>query len=324
MPKAMRDARLVAALVYDGLCTFEFGIVAEVFGLERPEMGADWYRFVPVAEVPGPVRAGGGIQVVARHGLDVLARAGTIVVPGWGIDRPPASPALAQALRAAHAEGARLVTICSGAFLPAELGLLDGRRATTHWRYAARLTERFPAVRVDPGVLYIDEGDVLTSAGSAAGIDLLLHVVRKDFGAAAANSVARRLVVPPHRAGGQQQFIDQPVPRVREGRLAPLLDAVRARPAEDWSIARMAALAGFSARTFVRRFRALTGAAPGDWLIATRVDVARHALETSGAALADIAEACGLGSVENLSRQFRRRVGVPPGEYRRAFKASLV
>ena len=314
-----RDRRAVTALLYDGLATFEFGIVTEIFALERPEIGADWYRFATCSEHGGTVTAGGGVRVAPAGGLEALEEAGTIVVPGWRRDRPAPAPALASALLRAHGEGARIVTICSGAFLPAALGLLEGRTATTHWRYAAELKARHPAIEVLPEVLYVDNDDILTSAGSAAGIDLLLHVVRQDFGAAAANTVARRLVMAPHREGGQQQFIDRPVPTAREGRLAQLLDEIRARPAEDWPVARMAGYAAMSERSFARRFRAMTGMAPGAWLIRTRVDTARDLLEGSRLHLAQIAEIAGFAAPESLARQFRRRYGVPPAAYRRNF-----
>ena len=214
--------RLVVALAYDGLCTFEFGVAVEIFGLDRPEMGADWYRFRVAAADAGPMRAMGGIRVSVDGGLSLLERAGTIIVPGWrGADQPVPAP-LVRALRRAHAKGARLLSFCSGVFVLAATGLLDGRRATTHWRYTERLAQAYPRIGVVADVLYVDEGSLLTAAGTAAGIDLSLHLIRRDWGTAAANSVARRLVVPPHRDGGQAQFIEAPVPAAREGgRLGP-------------------------------------------------------------------------------------------------------
>ncbi len=194
--------RFVVVLAYDGLCTFEFGVAVEIFGLPRPEMGPDWYRFAVAGLDPGPMRAEGGVRLLADGGLELLERAGTIVVPGWRGADEPVPGALATALRAAAARGARILSICSGVFVLAAAGLLDGRRATTHWRHAEALAARHPGIRVTPDVLYVDEGPILTSAGSAAGIYLCLHLVRRDFGPAAANAVARRLVVPPHRDGG--------------------------------------------------------------------------------------------------------------------------
>ena len=203
--------RDVAVLVYDGLCTFEFGIAVEMFGLPRPEFD-DWYRFGLCAVDDGPMRAAGGMRVLAEGGLDGIARAGTVIVPGWrGVDSPPPA-ALLDALRKAHARGARLMSFCSGVFVLAASGLLDGRRATTHWRYVQALAERFPRIQVEPEVLYVDEGDLLTSAGSAAALDLSLHLIRRDFGPEMANAVARRAVVPAHRDGGQAQFIQSPLP----------------------------------------------------------------------------------------------------------------
>src|ERR1700761_7065054 len=213
----------VVVLAYDGLCTFEFGIAYEVFGLARPEMGEGWYRFSVAGVEPGPLRAGGGLTVGVDRGLELLEEADLVVVPGWrAIDAPVPEPLVA-ALRAAHARGAKVMSLCSGVAVLAASGLLSGRRATTHWRYVAAIAARYPDVMLDAGVLYMDEGSIMTAAGSAAGIDLCLHVVRRDFGADAANSVARRLVVPPHREGGQAQFIAAPVPEEREGiRLGPL------------------------------------------------------------------------------------------------------
>src|SRR5689334_8425558 len=211
------ENRLVVALAYDGLCTFEFGVAAEIFGLDRPEMGNAWYRFRVAAIEPGPLRALGGISVAADGGLALVENAGTIIVPGWRGADSPVPQRLLKALRRAHKRGARLLSFCSGVFVLAATGLLDGRRATTHWRYSDALASAYPEVTVVPDVLYVDEGNVLTAAGSAAGIDLSLHLVRRDWGAAAANSVARRLVVPCHRDGGQAQFIEAPVPEATEG-----------------------------------------------------------------------------------------------------------
>lgn len=320
------DPRLVVALAYDGLCTFEFGVAVEVFGLPRPELGPGWYRFAVAAEAPGtPLRATGGVAVVADGGPELLEAAGTIVVPGWrGLDAPVPGPIRA-ALRAAHARGARLLSLCSGAAVLAAAGLLEGRRATSHWRYCAALAARYPGTRWDPGVLYVDEGSVMTAAGSAAGIDLCLHLVRRDFGPEVANAVARRLVVPPHREGGQAQFIPRPVPRERAGgsRLAAVLDAVRARPAEDWSVERLAREAALSPRGLHRRFREATGMSPGAWLLATRLDHARELLEGPGAPpVEEVAALAGFGSAATLRHHFRARLGTSPAAYRARFGAA--
>ena len=229
----------VACLAFDGLAPFELGVAAEVFALARPELGVgDWYAFELCAPHAGPLRVVGGFEVVAPHGLEALGRADTIVVPG--VPDPHADPPepVLEALRAAHARGARVVSICSGAFALAAAGLLDGREAATHWRYAALLAERFPAVRVNAGVLYVDGGQVLTSAGTAAGIDLCLHLVRRDHGAEIANRVARRMVVAAHRDGGQAQFIEQPVAPRRARRPGRARDGARAGPARRAALGR--------------------------------------------------------------------------------------
>lgn len=320
MPKCPEStSRTVAALLYDGLGTFEFAIAAEVFGLDRPEFGNDWYRFVSCSEGKRPVRANGHVSIAPEADLDELAAAGTIVIPGWRSDGAAPSAAVAEAVRTAHARGARLVTICSGVFLIAALGLADGRTVTTHWKYADRLKALYPALRVDPDVLYIDGGDILTSAGSAAGIDLLLHIVRNDFGPDRANQVARRLVMPPHRDGGQAQFIERPVPREPNSRLAALLDAVRSRPGEEWTIRHMADAAAMSQRTMIRRFKDSLGLSPGEWLTETRVDTARQLLEAGAASIEEVADIAGFGSVATLRHHFRNRVGVSPARYRARF-----
>ncbi|MHB8812457.1 MAG: transcriptional regulator FtrA [Steroidobacteraceae bacterium] len=323
MPKARRARnRLVAALLQEKVATFELGIVAEIFGLQRPEMGPDWYRFVTVAEEQRPLRATGGFQVCPEAGLEMLAQAGTIVIPGWRTDGVPPSPEVRTALSDAYARGARLVSICSGAFLLAACGLLAGRRATTHWLYADKLQALHPDIEVNPDVLYVDEEQVLTSAGSAAGVDLMLHIVRKDFGARAANEIARRMVMAPHREGGQAQFIDRPVPRRADDRLGSLLESVRRRPAERWTIARMARRVAMSQRTFIRRFHESTGMGPGEWVIAARLEVARFLLESTAADLDEVAQSSGFGNPATLRHHFRRRIGLTPTAYRASFGAT--
>jgi AraC family transcriptional activator FtrA len=284
-------------------------------------MGPDWYRFAVCAVEPGLLCATGGFRIMADGGLDLLEEAGTIVIPGWrGALSEPVPPALIAALREAHARGARLMSICSGVFVLAAAGLLSGKRATTHWRYVERLSGAYPDIRVEPNVLYVDEGSVLTSAGSAAGIDLCLHVVRHDFGAEAANRIARRLVVPPHREGGQAQFVERPVPPPREGmRFGPLYDRMRARLAEEQPVDALAAEVGMSRRTFLRRFKAATGMPPGEWLLAERLLRARELLETTAHSIDDIAAATGFGSPATLRRHFRARLGTSPAAYRGRF-----
>jgi AraC family transcriptional activator FtrA len=312
--------RHVAILAYDQLCMFEFGIAVEVFGLPRPEFaGLDWYSHEIVGIEPGPYRSTGGIRVDAPHDLGRLEQAGLIIVPGWRGAKQPVPAELVDALRAAHARGARIATLCSGVFVPAGAGLLDGRRATTHWRYAGTLAEDHPSITVEPDILYVEDGNLLTAAGSAAGIDLCLHIVRQDFGAAVANTVARRLVLPAHREGGQAQYVARPVARERRGRLGPLLDDLRGRLDEDWSIARMAAAARLSERTLIRHFNDSTGLSPLNWLIAERVERCKELLETTALDLDAIAEASGFRTQETLRHHFRTRTGISPSAFRRQF-----
>ncbi|OCP38732.1 transcriptional regulator FtrA [Ensifer sp. LC163] len=311
---------LVVALAYDGLCTFEFGVAVEMFGLPRPEMGEGWYRFAVAAIEPGELRATGGIRLVADGGLDLLAEAGTIIVPGWRGADTPVPEALCRALRAAHAGGARVLSICSGVFVLAAAGLLSGLRATTHWRYTDKLKTLYPDIEVVPDVLYVDSGAVLTSAGSAAGIDLCLHLIRRDFGSDAANRVARRLVVPPHRDGGQAQYIERAVPEVHESaRLGPLIDRMRARLGEDFSIAALAKSVGMSERTFLRRFEAATGTTPARWLLGERLARARQLLEESTLGMEQVAEVSGFGSTQTLRHHFRQQLSTTPAAYRATF-----
>jgi AraC family transcriptional activator FtrA len=322
MPKSSQP--LVVILAYDGLCLFEFSCAVEIFGLSRPEMGSHWYRCAIAAAEPGPLRGIGGLRVQADGGLELLADAFMAVIPGWraqGQETPP-EPLLA-ALRQAHARGCRLVSICAGAFVLAAAGLLAGRRATTHWRHVETLANAHPDITVEPGVLYVDEGSVLTSAGSAAGLDLCLHLVRRDFGAKAANRVARRLVIAGHREGGQTQFIERPVPRRAGSRLAPLLDRVRSRLDERWPIERLAVEAGMSMRGIHRHIRDATGLAPGQWLLAERIARAREMLEESNASVEHVARHVGFGAAATLRNHFRKIVGVSPATYRTRFAAEV-
>lgn len=310
---------LVVALLYDGLCTFEFGITAEIFGLPRPEMGPAWYRFASCAIEDGPIRAQGGFSLIPDHGPDLLDRADIVVVPGWrGADAPVPDP-LCQRLRDAHARGARLASICSGAFVLAATGLLDGGPATTHWRYADALRARHPAITVDHASLYCAHGRLYTSAGSAAGLDLLIDIVRQDFGLDAANSVARRLVMPAHRTGGQAQFLERPVPTRRHTEIAPLLDRIRSSLSTRWTVQRMAADCHMSRRTFLRRFTEATGSPPGEWLVAERIEAAKRELIAAHRPLDDLAAATGLGTPDTLRHHFKKQVGLTPTEYRARF-----
>ncbi|MFC6633178.1 transcriptional regulator FtrA [Microbulbifer taiwanensis] len=313
----MPTNRSVALLAYDGLCTFEFGVAVEVFGLPRPEM-PEWYDFRVCAVEPGPLRATGGIQVLADGGLEDLQSAGTIVVPGWkGVD-VPVPEELREALRSAHGAGARLVSICSGVFVLAATGLLSGRRATTHWRYAQKLAAAYPEIQVQAEVLYVDEGDLLTSAGSAAGLDLCLHIVRRDFGARVANQVARRLVIPPHRDGGQAQFVEAPLPE-RRAEISALFDWVRRNLHRELSIDSLAERANMSQRTLIRRFHETVGCAPKQWILRERINRARNLLESGSQPIDRIAAESGFGSAENLRHHFREQLHTSPAAYRRRF-----
>lgn len=311
-----KESPLVCAIAYDGLCTFEFGIAVELFGLSRPEFD-DWYRFAVVKAEPGPIRAVGGITMDAEDDLTLLQQASLIIVPGWRGAETPVPEALRHALQSAHANGARIASICSGVFVLAAAGLLDGKNATTHWRYTDLLAAKFPQINVDPDVLFFENDGIYTSAGSAAGLDLGLHIIRQDFGAKAAASVARRLVLPAQRDGGQRQFIPRPEPKARIGSgLAALQDRVRATLNEDWPIERMAQTAGTSSRTLARRFHEELGTTPLSWLKVERVTRAAELLETDHIPLADVWDICGFGSAETFRRDFRKVMGVPPAKYR--------
>ncbi|MNO74018.1 HTH-type transcriptional regulator CdhR [compost metagenome] len=310
---------LVAILAYDGLCTFEFGIAVEIFGLARPEFDFPWYSHQIAAVDQGPMRAMGGIQVLADGGLELLQEARTIIIPGWR-DRQAAVPEeLLTALRQAHARGARLLSICSGVFVLAATGLLDGRGATTHWRYTTELAERFPNILVDPNVLYVDSGQLITSAGSAAGIDACLHLVARDFGTQVANSVARRLVMSPQRTGGQAQFIPTPVSPAPRSDLSRVMQWARERLHEPLEVRDLASEAAMSERTFLRRFTEASGQSPKTWLQQERLGRARELLESTDQHTEQIARHCGYRSVESFRVAFRNVVGVPPSVYRERF-----
>jgi AraC family transcriptional activator FtrA len=313
---------MVAAVAYEGLCTFEFGCTVELFALPRPELGVRWYDFEVCASEKGAVRALGGISVSVPHSLRRLDLADTIVIPGWrdAHEAPPDS--LTLRLRKAYERGARLCSICSGVFVLAAAGILDGKRAATHWRYADLLAQKYPRIQVEPDALYVDEGQVLTSAGSAAGLDMLIHLVRNDFGAKVANQVARRLVIPPHRPGGQSQFVARPVPKDERGRLAKLQHWLRAHLDEKHSIAGMAARASMSPRTLQREFQAATGESAFAWLVRERIEYARELLEQQTIPLRGIAEQVGIGSPESFRHHFRKQVGTSPSEYRARFALS--
>ena len=310
----------VAVLALDGVIGFDLTIATETFGQARLADGRPAYRVLVCAAAP-EVDAG-PFALRAPHGLDALAAADTVVVPGMSdLDRPVPDHVLA-ALRTAAAAGARMASICVGAFTLAAAGLLDGARVTTHWAAAAELARRYPAVEVDPGVLYVDGGAVLTSAGAAAGLDLCLHVVRRDHGAAVAADLARRSVMPLERPGGQAQFIAHEPPAPDGASLAPLLAWLEEHSADELDLATIARRAGLSTRTLSRRFAEQTGTTPLQWLHRARLHRAQHLLETTAEPVERIAALVGFGSPVTFRERFRDRVGVSPQAYRRTFRAA--
>jgi len=308
----------VVALLHPPQAPFELACAAEVFG-SAPQDGPARYAFRICAENPGPLQTTAGYAMLVDAGLEALREADTVVVPGWQPSGAPVPPTVIEALRAAHRRGARIVAICTGAFVLARAGLLDGRRATTHWRSTARLAAAFPEVRVDQDVLFVDHGDVATSAGTGAGIDLCLHLVRADHGAAYAAEIARSMVLPPHREGSQLQYAAQPAPARADESLAPLLEWATDRLDTPLTLIQLAERAGLSSRTLARRFAEQLGTSPGQWLLGRRLDAARVLLEQTDLPVEAVAARVGLASAVNLRRRFRTHLGTTPGAYRRTF-----
>ena len=318
MMRTIPDMSRVALAVTDGMLQFELSVACEIFGVAPANLTGPWYELLICGS--GPVRTGGRFRLEPDRGLDALTDADTVIVPAVAdVDEDPPED-LVDAVRAAHRHGARVASLCTGAFVLAEAGLLDGRGATTHWAHTAELAERYPEVRVDPDVLYVDNGSVLTSAGKAAALDLCLHLVRRDYGSAIANAVARRLVVPPHRAGGQSQFVTAPMPEPQDHPLGALFPWVIERLDRPLSVEDLARQANMSSRNLGRRFRSVAGTTPLQWLLTQRIRRAQELLETTQDSVDAIAEATGMGTATTLRRHFNRTVGVPPDTYRRTFR----
>ena len=310
----------VATVVGPNVSMFELSVPCEVFGLDRSELVDPWYQHRVVAALPGPHTSPEGVVIETPFGLDELAEADTIVIPARSFPGEPPGELL-DALRAAYARGSRLLSLCTGAFVLAATGLLDGKRATTHWMWAAELARRYPKVQVDPKVLYVDAGQIMTSAGTAAGIDLMLHVVRLDHGAEVANAVARRMVVPPHRDGGQAQFVDLPMADGNgDEPLAGVLGWMLEHVDEDLTVEQLARRARTSPRTFARRFRAATGTTPHQWLLSQRILLAQRLLETTDEPVERVAQRAGFGSAAGLRQHFSRALSASPHAYRRTFR----
>jgi transcriptional regulator GlxA family with amidase domain len=309
----------VAVLALPGVAPFELGVLCEVFGLDRSDDDIPGYEFTVCTVDGGPVRTSVGFHVQPEADLAPLAEADLIGVPARPKDRPVPGAALA-ALQAADRRGAELLSVCSGAFVLGEAGLLDGRRCTTHWKYTAELKQRFPTAHVEPNSLYCEDANILTSAGTAAGIDLGLHIVRRDHGAEVATRLARRMVVPPHRDGSQAQYTETPMPRTESApTLAPLLAWLMGHLAEPVTVETLAARQHMAVRTFARRFVAETGVSPHEWITAQRVLLARRLLEQTDLGIDEVAERAGFGTAAVLRHHFGRRVGATPTAYRRRF-----
>ncbi len=316
----------IAVPVTPGLPMFELAIPCEVFEPGRHDFPVPWWYELQLCAVQdGPVRTAEGLLFDSSLGLDELAEADTVIIPGCADRQGDPPQALLTALRVAYDRGARIASICTGAFTLAAAGLLDGRTVTTHWMHAAELSRRWPAVRVEPNVLYTDDGRILTSAGSAAGLDLCLHIVSNDHGTKIANTLARRLVIPPHRDGGQAQYIEQPLPGAGAGAqgLGPSLDWARAHLELTLTVEELAGRAMMSPRTYARRFRETTGTTPLQWLCAERVRRAQELLESTDDTVERIAARCGFGSAHQLRVHFTRVHQVTPHAYQRTFRARV-
>ncbi len=308
----------VSTLVLDGVAPFEFGVICEVFGIDRSGDGVPNFDFKVCGIEPGvPLRMSIGAHLTPDHGLDALVGADLVAIPA--ITRPDYPPEALAAIREAAATGSIILTVCSGAFVAGAAGLLDGRKCTTHWMHADALAARHPTAQVDRNVLFVDDGNLITSAGTAAGIDACLHLVRRELGSEVTNVIARRMVVPPQRDGGQRQYIDQPIPvRYSEG-FAAQLDWILEHLDEPHTVGGLAKRASMSARTFARRFVDETGRTPMQWVTDQRVLYARRLLEATDLDIDRVAQKSGFGTATLLRHHFRRVIGVTPSDYRRRF-----
>ena len=310
--------RSVAALVLEDLALFEFGVIGEVFGQDRSDDGVPKFDFRTCGlEAGRPVATSFGPSIIPTHGIDAVGGADLVAVPA--ASGKPYPPEALAALRNAARSGSTILTVCTGAFIAGAAGLLDGRKCTTHWGHADELQRMYPTARVDRDVLFVDDGNLITSAGTAAGIDACLHLVRRELGSRITNIIARRMVVPPQRDGGQRQYIPQPVPTHCSPGFAPQLDWILANLDKQHSVARMARSAHMSERTFARRFVEETGRTPMQWVTDQRVLYARRLLEETDLDVDRIAERVGFGTPTLLRHHFRKHVGVNPSDYRRRF-----
>ncbi|MEU4244323.1 helix-turn-helix domain-containing protein [Actinoplanes sp. NPDC026619] len=311
--------RNVAVLALPDVAVFELGVLCELFGYDRTAEGLPGYDFAVCSVDGGPVTTHAGFDVAVRHDLSRLEEADLVAVGPYGYRDHEPSAEVIGALRRAHERGAWVMSVCTGAFALGAAGLLDGRRCTTHWLHTQRLAERHPAARIDPGVLYVQDGKVLTSAGTAASVDAGLHLVRQEHGATVATMMARRMVVPPHREGGQAQFIETPLQAVECETLQPVLTHVLATLDHPHTVDTLADLAHMAPRTFARKFRSETGSTPHDWLTGQRLLLARRLLEDSDLGVDVIAVRAGFGSAATLRHHFAQRLSTTPQAYRRTF-----